>query len=89
MNNKEKYAALAVRANNFAHQIRQAHRDVNNAVGTPRLSSVVSFHKKNLSAKAESIRNNAKRLGLEVKRYRPDTPEYFATLANMARNKSR
>ena len=80
---------LAVRANNLAHQIRQAHRDINNAIGTPRLASVVSFHKRNLAIKAASIRNTANRLGLRVSRYRSDTPEYFSTLANLARNRAR
>jgi hypothetical protein len=88
MINKESYAVLAVRANDLAHQIRRAHRDVNDAIGTPRLASVVHFHKKNLAHKAQSIRNAANRLGLKVHRYRSDTPEYFATIANMARAKA-
>ena len=77
---------LAIAAAMQANAIRQARRDVNNMAYNPTLlNSVVKFWQPKLQKNGANIVNRAKALGLHSNKFRPNTPEYYSMIVNLAR----
>jgi len=88
MNN---YNSLAFAAAMQANAIRQAAREVGNAIASrdPRLNAIVRFWKPKLMRNAERIVNQAKKLNVHSNKFRTNTPEYYSLLINLSRAKAR
>lgn len=88
MNN---YTNLEIAAALQADAIRQARREVNNALLSrdPRLNAIVRFWKSKIERNATRIVNRAKGLGLHSNKFKPNTPEYYSLLGNLVRQAKR
>lgn len=84
MNN---YTNLEIAAALQADAIRQAVREVNNAVASrdPRLNSIVRFWRSKLQRNSARIVNRAKTMGLHSNKFKTNTPEYYTLLGNLIR----
>lgn len=90
MPNKGHYVNLAFAASKQASEIHEAQRDVENSLYNPnRLKSVVNFWRRKLANQATNLVRRAKNLNVHSNKFRPDTPEYYTLLKNLALAKAR